>query len=42
MEAVLAHELGHFKCNHIRKSLLLSSAMSFLGFALLAWLMRSD
>ncbi len=42
VEAVLAHELGHFKCNHIRKSLLLSSAMSFLGFALLAWLMRSD
>jgi len=42
VEAVLAHELGHFKRNHIKKSLLLSSANSFLGFALLAWLMRSD
>jgi len=42
VEAVLAHELGHFKRNHIKKSLLLSSAISLLGFALLAWLMRSD
>ncbi|MDH3219286.1 MAG: M48 family metallopeptidase [Gammaproteobacteria bacterium] len=42
VEAVLAHELGHFKRNHIKKSLLLSSAMSLAGFALLAWLMRSD
>ncbi len=42
VEAVLAHELGHFKRNHIKKSLLLSSALSLLGFALLAWLMRSD
>ena len=42
VEAVLAHELGHFKRNHIKKSLLLSSALSFVGFALLAWLMRSD
>ncbi len=42
VEAVLAHELGHFKRNHIKKSLLLSSAISFAGFALLAWLMRSD
>lgn len=42
VEAVLAHELGHFKRKHIRKSLLLSSIVSLLGFALLAWLMRSD
>ena len=42
VEAVLAHELGHFKRNHIKKSLLVSSAMSLAGFALLAWLMRSD
>ena len=41
VEAVLAHELGHFKRNHIKKSLLLSSAVSLLGFALLAWLMAS-
>jgi STE24 endopeptidase len=41
VEAVLAHELGHFKRNHIKKSLLLSSAISLAGFALLAWLMSS-
>ncbi|MCP4332030.1 MAG: M48 family metallopeptidase [Gammaproteobacteria bacterium] len=41
VEAVLAHELGHFKRKHITKSLLLSSALSAAGFALLAWLMRS-
>lgn len=42
VEAVLAHELGHFKRHHIKKSLLLSSVISLAGFALLAWLMRSD
>jgi len=42
VEAVLAHELGHFKRNHIKKSMLLSIVMTFGGFALLAWLMKSD
>ena len=42
VEAVLAHELGHFKRNHLRKSLFLSGVTSLLGFALLAWLMRSE
>jgi STE24 endopeptidase len=42
VEAVLAHELGHFKRKHIKKSLLLSAAISAVGFALLAWLMRSE
>ncbi len=41
VEAVLAHELGHFKRNHIKKSLLLSGAISLIGFAVLAWLMAS-
>jgi STE24 endopeptidase len=41
VEAVLAHELGHFKRNHIKKSLALSIVMTFGGFALLAWLMQS-
>ena len=41
VEAVLAHELGHFKRNHIKKSLVLSIIMTFGGFALLAWLMNS-
>ena len=42
VEAVLAHELGHFKRNHLRKSLFISGVFSLLGFALLDWLMRSD
>jgi STE24 endopeptidase len=41
VEAVLAHELGHFKRNHIKKSLALSLVTTLLGFALLAWLMQS-
>lgn len=42
VEAVLAHELGHFKRHHIKKSLLLSTTMTLVGFALLAWLMGSS
>ncbi|MGD9392408.1 MAG: M48 family metallopeptidase [Chromatiales bacterium] len=42
VEAVLAHELGHFKRRHVLKGMLLSLAMSFLGFALLAWLMQQQ
>ena len=38
VEAVLAHELGHFKRRHITKMLLVSSAMSLAGLALLGWL----
>lgn len=41
VEAVLAHELGHFKRNHIKKSLTLSILMTLAGFAILAWLMDS-
>ena len=41
VEAVLAHELGHFKRHHIRKSLFLSSVVSLCGFGILAWLMQS-
>lgn len=41
VEAVLAHELGHFKRHHIKKSLALSMLITLLGFALLAWLMQS-
>lgn len=41
VEAVLAHELGHYKRHHIRKMLLMSSIVSFIAFALLAWLMNS-
>ncbi len=38
LEAVLAHELGHFKRQHIVKLLLVNCGISFLGFALLSWL----
>ncbi|MEE8366504.1 MAG: M48 family metallopeptidase [Gammaproteobacteria bacterium] len=41
VEAVLAHELGHFKRHHIKKTLLLSIVTTLIGFALLAWLMQS-
>jgi len=37
-EAVLAHELGHFKRNHIKKRMAVMFATSLAGFALLGWL----
>lgn len=36
LEAVLAHELGHYRHRHIRNRLLLSAAMTLLGFWLAA------
>ena len=38
VDAVLAHELGHFKHKHIVKRVAGLFAMSLLGFALLGWL----
>ena len=38
IEAVLAHELGHFKLKHIQKRLLTTFAMSLAALALLGWL----
>ena len=38
VDAVLAHELGHFKHKHIIKRIVSLFAMSLLGFALLGWL----
>lgn len=38
MEAVLAHELGHFKHRHILKMMATSFVMTLLGLALLGWL----
>jgi len=37
VEAVLAHELGHFKHKHVQKRIVLMFAMSLAGFALLGW-----
>ena len=38
VDAVLAHELGHFKHKHIIKRIVVMFAVSLLGFALLGWL----
>lgn len=38
IEAVLAHELGHFAHRHILKSMLRSFALSLIFFLLLGWL----
>jgi STE24 endopeptidase len=42
IEAVLAHELGHFRLKHIRKRLLSTMALSLAGLALLGWLAQQD
>ena len=38
IEAVLAHELGHFKLHHIRRRLIVSALVALAGLALLGWL----
>lgn len=40
IEAVLAHELGHFKHKHVIKRIVMMFVMSFLGLALLGWLQQ--
>jgi STE24 endopeptidase len=40
IEAVLAHELGHFRLHHVRQRLVASVLLTFGGLALLAWLAR--
>jgi STE24 endopeptidase len=42
LEAVLAHELGHFKKKHIFKSMLISFATTFIALGILAWLMKNE
>jgi STE24 endopeptidase len=42
VEAVLAHELGHFKHRHVGKRMLSMFAMSLGGFALLGWLAQQS
>lgn len=41
LEAVLAHEIGHYRRGHIPKLIALSAAMMLGGFAAIAWLARS-
>lgn len=38
IEAVLAHELGHFKHHHVIKRIVMMFCISFAGLALLGWL----
>ncbi len=38
IEAVLAHELGHFKCNHIKKRMVFMGTLTLAGLAILGWL----
>jgi len=38
IEAVLAHELGHFKHKHVIKRIVMVFVMSFIGLAFLGWL----
>jgi STE24 endopeptidase len=42
VEAVLAHELGHYKLRHIAKRLALSFALSLALLAALGWLSQQD
>ena len=42
IKAVLAHEIGHYKHNHIVKSLVLSSIVIFIGMFLLSQLVNSN
>lgn len=42
LEAVLAHELGHFKKKHIIQGMAISFATTLAGLAILAWLMKSE
>ncbi|MBE9562664.1 MAG: M48 family metallopeptidase, partial [Proteobacteria bacterium] len=40
--AVLAHEVGHFKHNHIKKRIVWISIFSLAGLAFLGWLMQQS
>ncbi|MCI0655189.1 MAG: M48 family metallopeptidase [Methylococcaceae bacterium] len=42
VEAVLAHELGHFKRRHVIKMLTAGTALSLIGLAILGWISRQD
>jgi STE24 endopeptidase len=42
LEAVLAHELGHFKRKHVIKMLVATSVMSLISLAILGWLINQQ
>ncbi len=39
--AVLAHEIGHYKCGHVPKLLAVSAGFTVAGFGVIAWLALS-
>lgn len=41
LEAVLAHEIGHYRRGHIPKMIAMSATMMLAGFAIIAWLSNS-
>ena len=41
LEAVLAHEIGHYKKGHVPRMIAVTALLQFAGFAVLAWLARS-
>jgi STE24 endopeptidase len=42
IEAVLAHELGHFRMHHIRKRLISMGLISLASLAILGWLINQN
>ena len=42
IEAVLAHELGHFRLKHVIQRLVVTAVLSLAGLAILGWLAGSD
>lgn len=42
LEAVLAHEIGHYKKRHVLKLMSVSIAMTLLAFGAIAWLARQE
>jgi STE24 endopeptidase len=42
LEAVLAHEIGHYKKKHLTKMLLFSALATLAAFCAVAWLARQD
>ncbi len=42
LEAVLAHEVGHYQRGHIPKMLAVAAAMQLGAFAAIAWLLNAD
>jgi STE24 endopeptidase len=42
IEAVLAHEVGHFKRKHLQKGILMMGGLALVGLAVLGWLIQAD